>query len=101
MANPDPAMVDDLTAAATALGLDPEDLDETVRDLTDSLASDAVNIDPRADIEAAQDEHYGAGDRLAAEVNNAGLGAQVTFLVTHLGPDATRAALRAAAGRGA
>ena len=49
-----------LTAKARSAGLQPEDLDETVHDLTSSTASD---------------------------INNGGLDAQVRYLVKEMGPE--------------
>lgn len=82
-----------LTALATELNVDPVDLDDTVRDVTDQMASDMVNGSDE-DLEDAQDRHYGEMDGHASSVNNGGLRCQVEFLVEQLGVDRTEATLR-------
>lgn len=85
--------IDRLTDLARELGVDPDDLDDTVRDVTDQMASDMVNGSDE-DFEDAQDRHYGEMDACASSVNNGGLHCQVEFLVEQLGVETTEATLR-------
>lgn len=79
-------ILDELTTFASAHGLEAVDLDDSVRDVTDSLASSRVNADVTFDdICDAQDHLYGLGDELAASVNNGGVVEQIRFLLEHLG----------------
>lgn len=87
-----------LTSLATELSVDPVDLDDAVRDVTDQMASGLVN-ESGGDIEDAQDQHYGEMDAYAAGINNGGLHSQVSFLVEQLGPERTEAILQQTAGR--
>lgn len=83
-----------LTALAEELEVDPTDLDDAVRDVTDQMASDMVNASDDDDIEDAQDRYYGEMDAHASSVNNDGRAAQVAFLVEHAGEMRTEAILR-------
>jgi hypothetical protein len=90
--------VDGLTALATKLDVDPSDLDDAVRDVTDTMASTMVNGDPDdVPIEDSQDQHYGDMDVYASSVNNGGIPAQVAFLVDQIGPERTETILRESA----
>jgi len=82
--------VDGLTALAVKLKVDPSDLDDAVRDVTDTMASTMVNTDPAdVPVEDSQDRHYGDMDRYASSVNNGGIHAQVVFLVDQVGAERT------------
>lgn len=89
--------VERITALVTDFALDPADLDDTVRDVTDQMASDMVNASD-GDLEDAQDEHYGQMDVHAASVNNGGVRSQVGFLVDQLGASRAEEVIREAAG---
>ena len=85
--------IDRLTDLARELGVDPSDLDGTVRDVTDQMASNLVNGSDEA-FEDAQGRHYGEMDAYASSVNNGGLPRQIALLVEHVGAERTEQIVR-------
>ncbi|WP_217924834.1 hypothetical protein [Miltoncostaea oceani] len=79
----------DVVAHATSSGLTPEHLDELVHDLADAQASRTLNT--MEDDEEALEATHDLISRGASDVNNGGVGAQVSFIVAHLGAEGAMA----------
>jgi hypothetical protein len=86
-----------LLALALALGLAEDALDEEVHALAQELTLGLLNA---TDDPAGQEAVIAGSERLAAEVNNGGLDAQLAFLLGHNAPQEVEALLRRRAAGG-
>lgn len=78
-----------LVAQCAELSITEVDLDELVLDVLHEGASEAVNLSG-GDFVAAFEQMHGDADEAAAEINNGGLRAQLSFLVRAWGLPATQ-----------
>jgi hypothetical protein len=86
-----------LLRLAESLGLGPEDLDEAVHELAQEIALGGLNAlgDP-----GDQEGHIAGQEATASDVNNGGLGSQLSFLLAHCSAEQVEGIVRRAA-RGA
>lgn len=77
-----------LSALAEALGVEPIELDEAVHEAAARYASEACNRTGAVDNDEAAHAIYDEAGRQAADIKNAGLRSQITYLVAQFGDEA-------------